>query len=145
MSWWSCGGPLRTLDSVSRSQLLLDRLLGGLAGVGGLDVFVNSDQGLLQGVEGWRIQHFLLDFGAKTKCRLEWVFNLSLHCESPVWAPGHQEEFLLLGRIRGSLALMLVFKIVQSVSEREKVSIPVSLRESGKSALSRFLYWWIDP
>ena len=52
MSWETCEGPQRTLDSVSRSQLLLDRLLGSLAGVGGLDVFVNTHQGLLQSVEG---------------------------------------------------------------------------------------------
>ena len=35
----------------------------------------------------------------------------------PVWTPGHQEEFLLLARLCGSLALVSVLKIKQTISE----------------------------
>ena len=36
---------------------------------------------------------------------------------SPVWAPGHQEQLLLLGRVGGALALVLVLEIVQTISK----------------------------
>ena len=36
---------------------------------------------------------------------------------SPVRAPGHQEQLLLLGRVGGALALVLVLEIVQTVSK----------------------------
>ena len=37
--------------------------------------------------------------------------------KSPVRAPGHQEQLLLLGRVGGALALVLVLEIVQTISK----------------------------
>ena len=45
---------------------------------------LSSYQGLLQSFKGAGVQHFLLDLGG-------------------VWAPGHQEELLLLGHLCSSL------------------------------------------
>ena len=59
---------------------------------------MHSNQGLLEGVEGGRVQHLLLDLGT-------------------VRAPGHQEELLLLARLGGALALVLVLEIVQTISK----------------------------
>ena len=39
----------------------------------------------------------------------------SVECDSPVWAPRHQEQLLLLGGICCSLALVLVFEVIQAV------------------------------
>lgn len=36
----------------------------------------------------------------------------------PVWTPRHQEQFLLLARLCGSLALVSVLKIEQTISEK---------------------------
>ena len=63
---------------------------------------MHSNQGLLEGVEGGRVQHLLLDLGT-------------------VRAPGHQEELLLLARLGGSLALVLVLVVIQSVPESRLV------------------------
>merc|ERR1712083_171463 len=82
-------------DSVCWAQLLLHLSFGSLAQVGGLDKFMHANQGLLEGVEGGG-EHLLLDLGA-------------------VRAPGHQEELLLLARLGGSLALVLVLVVIQSV------------------------------
>ena len=59
---------------------------------------MHSNQGLLEGVEGGRVQHLLLDLGT-------------------VRAPGHQEELLLLAGLGGSLALVLILVVVQPVPD----------------------------
>jgi len=57
---------------------------------------MHSNQGLLEGVEGGRVQHLLLDLGT-------------------VRAPGHQEELLLLARLGGALTLVLVLVVVEAI------------------------------
>ena len=59
---------------------------------------LSTYQGLFQRLKRAGVQHFLLDFGR-------------------VWAPGHQEQLLLLGRVGGALALVLVLEIVQTISK----------------------------
>ena len=85
------------LNPVGGPQLLLNFTGRCFGSISGLDVLVNSNQGLLESLEGAGVQHFLLD----------------LH---RVRAPQHQEQLLLLRAISCALALMLVFKIIQSVS-----------------------------
>jgi len=85
------------LDPVGGPQLLLNFASGGFGGISSLDVLVNSNQRLLQSLEGACVQHFLLDL-------------------SRVRTPGHQEQLLLLGALSCALALVLIFKVVQSVS-----------------------------
>ena len=57
------------------------------------------------------------------KCRLDcWCVVTVWQCDSPVWAPGHQEQLLLLGGISCSLALVLVLKVIQAVSSNIKLT-----------------------
>ena len=64
---------------------------------------MHSNQGLLEGVEGGRVQHLLLDLGT-------------------VRAPGHQEELLLLARLGGALTLVLVLVVVEAIPGQVGVS-----------------------
>eukprot|EP00092_Neocalanus_flemingeri_P009448 GFUD01010166.1.p1 GENE.GFUD01010166.1~~GFUD01010166.1.p1 ORF type:complete len:119 (+),score=20.58 GFUD01010166.1:293-649(+) len=58
---------------------------------------MDPNKGFFEGVKRRRVQHFLLDLGA-------------------VWAPGHQEQLLLLAGLCGSLALVFIFKVIQTIS-----------------------------
>ena len=71
---------------------------------------MHSNQGLLEGVEGGRVQHLLLDLGT-------------------VRAPGHQEELLLLARLGGALTLVLVLVVVEAIPGQVGVSCLVARRE----------------
>ena len=62
-----------------------------------LNVFVNSNQCFFQSVEARGVQHLLFD-------------------ASGIWAPRHEEQFLFLGNFRRSLALVFIFKIVQTIA-----------------------------
>ena len=68
---------------------------------------MHSNQGLLEGVEGGRVQHLLLDLGT-------------------VRAPGHQEELLLLARLGGALTLVLVLVVVEAIPGQVGVSCLVA-------------------
>ena len=59
---------------------------------------MHANQRLLEGVKGGGVEHLLLDLGA-------------------VWAPGHEEQLLLLAGLRSSLTLVLVLEVVQAVPE----------------------------
>jgi len=84
------------LDSVHLPQLFLHALRRRLGLVCRLYILLYSDQTLLERVEGGRVEHFLLDL-----CR--------------VGAPRDEEELLLLGGLRGALALVGVLKVEDSV------------------------------
>ena len=68
---------------------------------------MHSNQGLLEGVEGGRVQHLLLDL-------------------CTVRAPGHQEELLLLARLGGALTLVLVLVVVEAIPGQVGVSCLVA-------------------
>lgn len=82
---------------VGGSQLLFYGFLGRFRQVCSLNVLLNTNQGLLEGIEGGGVQHLLLHFGS-------------------VRAPGHQEQFLFLRRLGRSLTLVRVFEVEQSIS-----------------------------
>jgi len=98
------------LLAICRAQFLLHGVLGSLRQVGGLDIFLYAHQRLLQGVEGARVQHLLLDLGG-------------------VGAPGHEEQLLLLGALRGALALVHVLKVKQAISAFSCASLLQVLEE----------------
>ncbi len=62
-----------------------------------LDVLVHPDQRLFQGVKAGRVEHFSLDPGG-------------------VRTPGHEEQLLLLARLGGPLALVVVLEVEQAVA-----------------------------
>lgn len=62
-----------------------------------LNVFVDSNEGLFECIEARRVQHLLFD-----ACRIR--------------APRHEEELLLFGHLCRSLALVLIFEIVETVA-----------------------------
>jgi len=74
----------------------LDVFLFEAVDVVGLDDFVDSDEGLLEGVERRRVDHLLLDLGR-------------------VRAPTHQEQFRPVGGL-GSLGLLDVVVVVDGVA-----------------------------
>ena len=54
----------------------------------------------------------------------------------PVWTPGHQEQFLLLARLCGSLALVSVLKIKQTISENIRFLIQHSQHSQCLAAMA---------
>ena len=78
---------------------------------------MHSNQGLLEGVEGGRVQHLLLDL-------------------CTVRAPGHQEELLLLARLGGALTLVLVLVVVEAIPGQVGVSCLVGNVPPDTPALS---------
>jgi len=85
------------LNTVCWAELLLHGLLRCLTQVSSLNVFMNPNKGFFERIKRGRVQHFLLDF-------------------STIRAPGHQEQLLLLAGLGCSLALVLVLKIIETVS-----------------------------
>ena len=74
---------------------------------------MDSNERLLEGVKGRRVQHLLLDLGG-------------------VGAPGHQEELLLLAGLCGALALVLVLIVIQPVPALPVSSLACKYREQLK-------------
>ena len=65
---------------------------------------LDAHQALFQGIKGGGVEHLLLDLGR-------------------VGAPGHQEQFLLLTRLRGALALVGVLKIKHPIPEKITITV----------------------
>jgi len=83
---------LDTLLSISSTKLLFNFISWSFWLIGGLYIFLDSNQTLFKSVKGGGVKHFLLDFGS-------------------VWAPAHQKQFFFLGLFGGTFTLMWVFEI----------------------------------
>ena len=62
---------------------------------------MHAEEGPLEGVEGGRVEHLLLDLGR-------------------IRTPGHQEQLLLLAGLGGALALVRVLKIKHPVPTKQR-------------------------
>lgn len=79
-------------------------------------------KGFFECIKRRRVQHFLLDLGAEKHSKA--LVPADAASSVPIRAPGHQEEFLLLAGLCGPLALVLILKVVQSVSEISSQQYP---------------------
>lgn len=104
------------LDSISCSQLLLDRFLTSLWKVRSLNVLLNSNQWLLESIERAGVQHLHLNLSG-IRAYEEQRLDLSyFQTKSIQLTPQKQEELLLLRWLGCSLMLMHVLEVKQAIA-----------------------------